>query len=380
MRVLCYTGHACPIGDAYVSARTERSVRIADLAGLMIVLSIASAPIGCDNPSEPLPQPFPPNIEIGVEPAPGSTVDPAAAERVVIHFDRPMDPASLRIVRRMSFLLPLSVADLEGTWNDEHTRVMFELTQYPVQPGTQYEAVFSGLRMAGGELYNLGPYRVHFRTRGIPDLLPLTSESALESRTFCHDFEPDGSDCALRSTLRVESAGADSIWYRWSDAAGKTTGELFRRRPRAIEWLGFDLGVGEAQRRVLWSEPVPLCNLPAARGSRFAASTRTAADGSRLENWECVVAPPESPTHTIRVGALAVQLAFTDATVLDIGYDLIAPGESTAQHRERWWLYPGVGLVRREVRVQRDEAVVFERRRFTPGLPDESSLHLDSTH
>ncbi len=360
-----------------MSVRTERAARIADLARLAIVVSIVTAPIGCDAPNEPLPQPFPPNIQITVEPALGSTVDPPAAERVVLHFDRPMDPTSLRIVRRMSFLLPLSVADLEGSWNDDHTRVVFEMTQYPVQPGTQYEAVFSGLRMAGGELYNLGPYRVHFRTRGIPDLLPAPSESTLESRTFCHDITPDGSDCTSQSTLQVESAGVDSIWYRWSGDDGEVTGELYRRRPRALEWLGFDHGAGDARRRVMWSEPVPLCNLPAARGSRSTASTRTAADGSRLENWECVVASPESPTHTIRVSALAVQLVFTDATVLDIGYDLISPGESSERHRERWWLYPGVGLVRREVRVQRGDVVTFERRRFAPGLPGAASSHRD---
>jgi len=363
--------------SVFVLTRPKRAARMADFAGLAIVLSVVAATIGCDDPSEPLPQPYPPNIGISVDPAPGSTVDPAAAERVVIHFDRPMDPASMRIVRRMSFLLPLSVTDLDGTWNNDRTRVMFELTQYPVQPGASYEAVFSGLRMAGGELYNLGPYRIHFRTRGIPDLLPVNLDSVLESMTFCHDLEPDGSDCTTHSTLRTVFAGRDSIWYRWNDDGGQETGELFRRRPRALEWLGLDTGVGDAWRRVLWSEPLPLCNLPAVRGSRMTAAARTSADGSRLDLWECVVASPESPTHTIRVSGLAVQLAFNDATVLDIGYDLTSPGKPTERHRERWWLYPGVGLVRREIRVQRGDTVSFERRRFAPGLPNETSLHRD---
>lgn len=348
------------------------------IAGVAIAGILFAASIGCDHPSEPLPQPFPPNIEIAVEPALGSTVDAAAAGRVTIRFDQPMDPNSLRIVRRMSFLLPLSVADLQGLWNAEHTRVTFEMSRFPVQSGTQYEAVFSGLRLASGELYNMGPYRIHFRTRGVPNLLPVTLDSGLESRTFCHDLDPDTQDCASHSTLDVEPAGSGSAWYRWTPEEGEPTGELFRRRSRSIEWLGSDMGVGETRRSVLWSEPVPVCDLPAVRGSRWVATTRTAADGSRLENWQSVVASPESPAHTIVAGGWAVQLAFTDATVLEIRYDLIAPGAPVARHSERWWLYPGVGLVRREVRVERGETSVFERRRFTPGLSNDANSHCET--
>lgn len=353
-----------------MSSRLRRVTHLVDLAGRGALSSIVIALTGCDNPSEPLPQPFPPNIRIRVEPAAGSTVDLAAADSVVLTFDRPMDPSSLGVVRRMSFLLPLSIADLDGRWNQDHTRVVFELTQYPVQPGAHYEATFNGLRTAAGELYNLGPYRVHFRTRGIPDLMPVTPDAALEPRTFCHQRDPESTACEARSTLRIETVGSDSLWIRWDGDNGDATGELYRRSPRNLEWLGFETGAGESRRRVLWPEPVPLCNLPAVRGTRATAAWRVAADGTRLDAWQASVAAPESPSHTIRVGGLAVQLAFTDATVLDITYDLTPPGEIAAQHRERWWLYPGVGLVRREIRVRRGDVETFELRRFAPGLPD----------
>jgi len=353
-----------------VSSSLKRVARSVDLTGRGVLWGCLMTLIGCDNPSEPLPQPLPPNIQITAEPMPGATVDLAAADSVVLAFDRPMDPQSLRVVRRMSFLLPLSIVDFEGRWNQDHTRVVFELTRYPVQPGAHYDALFNGLRTADGELFNVGPYRVHFRTRGIPDLMPVTPDEAREPRTFCHQHDSKSTECESHSTLRIETVGSDLLWIRWEGDAGDATGELFRRRPRSLEWLGFETGTGESRHQVLWPEPVPLCNLPAVRGTSVTAASRVATDGTRLDTWKASVAAPESPSHSVQLAGLSVHLAFTDATVLDITYALTPPGETTAQHRERWWLYPGVGLVRREVRVQRGDVATFELRRFTPGLPD----------
>lgn len=344
-------------------------VRACRAGARSLAIGILLAAIGCDAPIDPLPQPFPPNIQIAASPAAGSIVETHAADSLVLAFDRAMDPNSLRLVRRMSFLLPVSITDLAGSWNQDHTRVVFEMSRYAVQPGAHYEAVFTGLRTASGDLYNLGPYRIHFRTRGVPDLLPITTV-ALEPRTFCHDFDPEHTTCGARSTLRVEFAAADSIWHRWDHGDGTITSELLRRRSRGLDWLGFETRTQAASQRVSWSEPLPLCNLPAVRGSRITVAERWGSDGTRLENWEVVVAAPESPAHSIQVGALAVQLAFTDATVLDITYRLMPPGGSTAQVSERWWLYPGIGLVRRQIEIRRGAETRLELRRFAPGLPD----------
>ena len=72
----------------------------------------------------------------------------------------------------------------------------------------------------------------------------------------------------------------------------------------------------------------------------------------------------------VALSGSSVHAGVSAAEAAKLKSELTPLGGITAKHRERWWLYPGVGLVRREVHIQRGDVATFEVRRFAPGLPD----------
>jgi hypothetical protein len=339
-------------------ARARRS------RGALRVLAVAASVVAmpaCQGILEPFPEPLPPNILITCWPEPGSTLDAAAVDRVELRFDRRMDPASLGFVRRMSFLLPLSVEDFAGRWSPDQRSVVFDLTQFPVQPGTLYEATFSGLRTADGDLYNLGPYRVWFRTRGLPDLFPMQVEDLLAARPFCRRVHADSTACASTSTLHFEAAGTDTLALRrecspCSDDDGPRR-DLFRRAGPRLEWVGFDVLApdGTAARTVRWPEPPALFAAPVHAGDRLEATAQESADGTRLESWSAVAGGIEEPVHYVDAPGLPIQLVFSQSRVVSLQSVVVhADGRRETRH-ERWWLCPGLGLVQRDGEVWRSD-------------------------
>jgi hypothetical protein len=340
--------------------------------------ALASLP-ACQGILDPYPEPLPANIAISAWPAPGSSLDAAAADSVVLQFDRSMDPESLRLVRRMSFLFPLTVEHFDGRWSPDHRRVVFDLTQFPVQPGTLYEAVFSGLRTAAGELYNLGPYRVWFRTRGRPDLFPMQMEEALSERPFCHRAHPDSTTCAATSTLHLESTGPDGIALRveCDECAGTEAHrrDLFREVDARVEWLGWDEldAAANPTRSVRWPQPPVLFAAPVRSGDLQVGTPQDAAGGTRLESWTSTVGKLDSPVHYVDAPGLPIQIVFSESRRLELDYVLVHPGGRREARRERWWLYPGIGLVQREIEITRDDPPgrSWELRSYAPTLSDD---------
>jgi hypothetical protein len=331
----------------------------------------------CRSAVEPDPQPYPANIDITSWPAPGATVDVTAADSVELRFSRSMDPNSLRFVRKMCFLLPLTLENFAGRWNSDHSSVVFDLTQFPVQPGTLYEAVFTGLRTAAGDLYNLGPYRVWFRTRGQPDLLPMRPDVRLSTREFCHVDNPESTACAHTSTWRAEAIGDDSLAVRITCdncvGAERDRRELYRKSGSRLEWLGFDVydAAGELSRSVRWPQPPALLDQPVRTGAVQVQSTQTASDGTQLLSWKSTLGNLDSPVHLVSAPGLPIQIVFSESRLVDIDLTLVDPDGVTEHRTERWWLYPGVGLVRRELKSERSDSPGqrYELQSYAPDVP-----------
>lgn len=311
---------------------------------------------GCDTAVAPLPRPLPPNIEIHASPTYGDTIDATASPTLSIEFNRPMDPYSLLLLRRIAFLLPISADRLDGHWNPERTRVDFRLTQFPLQPGATYEAVFAGLRTADGELYNKSPFTVLFSVRGTPDLLPMHPHPRLATRDFCRWIGNPSGACDAELVMQSASFGTDSLAVETRCATCSTPErrDLFRQRGAEIQWIGFDThdAGGALRQSVRWRQPPTLFRLPPRSGATFELPPQTAPDGTSLSTWKARLVGTESPAEVVGASVLPVQIAFTDSWVLEVESSLTTPGNPTEQRTERWWLYPGVGLVQRESRSQ----------------------------
>jgi len=314
--------------------------------------------LGCGDVQAPLPQPLPPNIDIRSTPAYGDTVAPDSARTLVLEFSRPMEPYSLLLLRRISFLLPVSVDALEGHWNDDRTRVEFRLLDFPVQPGATYEAVFAGLRTADGELYNRSPYAVLYDVDGVPDLLPMSPHARLASREFCRRIGKTSGTCNVQIVMHSASVGLDSMALetRCASCANPERRDLFRRLGDQVQWLGFDIYAksGALQRSVRWRQPPGIFALPPRQGATLGSAVQTAPDGTTLEQWSARLAGTDSPGQLVVASVVPIQVQFTRSWVVEIESRIAVPG-SVPEHRlERWWLYPGVGLVRRETRLERE--------------------------
>ncbi len=337
-------------------------------------LAAAWLALGCENLQAPLPRPLPPNIDIRSIPASGDTVGPDSARTLVLEFSRPMEPYSLLLLRRISFLLPLSAERLEGEWNGDSTRVEFRLVNFPVQPGAAYGVVFAALRTADGELYNHSPYEVRYAVRGVPDLLPMSPDPRLESREFCRRIGKTSGPCSLRWVMRSVSAGPDSLAVETlcTGCAHPERRDLYRRLGDEVQWLGFDLydDSGALQRSVRWRQPPGIFALPPQRDAAFGSVAQTAPDGTVLLQWSARLAGTESPVQVVYASGLPVPVEFTASWVVEIESGIAYPGFAPETRKERWWLYPGVGLVRRETQRQLEggTAAPLESDSYVPGV------------
>jgi hypothetical protein len=318
----------------------------------------AVAGLACEAPLDPYPQPLPPNIDIVATPAAGDTLDAAAADSVVLQFDHRMDPESLWLVRRISFLLPLTVDHLDGTWNVTRTRLVFNLNRFPVQPGATYEALLVGLRTAAGELYNGGPYPILFYTRGVPDLFPIPAHSRLAGRDFCRRPAGSTGDCTELLTLVSAPFGADSLLLATTceDCGGFRRADFFRKTTAGIEWLGFDLPDGDARQSVRWPAPPLFVGATPEPGATWTAPAQRAADGTQLLAWNVADTGIDAPAARLSGSNLPIQVTFPASHVLRFDFTLEFASGVREHRRERWWLHPGVGLVRREIHVERSDA------------------------
>lgn len=350
-----------------------RTLRRRHFTGCLLACLAAWLLVGCQSPDQPLPRPLPANIDISTWPEIGARVAPNLTDSISIQFSRSMDPSSLTYVPRMSFLFPLTVEPLEGRWSEDTKRVAFDLSGFPVQPGTLYEAVFSGLRTRDGDLYNLGPLRFHFRTAGEPDLFPAHPHTLVASRTFCHR-RGDASDCTHTSRLETEERDGNEVsWYYQCDSCPLRRRDFFRQGISRIEWLGFETldDSGVRERNVRWTHPPVLLNLPATPGRSWQAAAQAAPDGTSLSQWKVVVRAPDSPTFELSTGGFTIDLVFSECTVFDVEYVLAQSGADAEHRRERWWMYPGVGLVRREIHSEIEARSSYELQVYTPILSED---------
>jgi len=326
--------------------------------------------VGCTAIQDPFPAPLPPNLRITPTPALDARVDAAATTSVRLDFDQPMDRESAQQVTRVSFLLPVALRNFDGTWNAASSAVEFELSHFPTQPGALYEARFTGLRTAAGELYNGGPFEMRFETTGHPDLFPLRPHPRVATRNYCRRTGSATAAC-LTATLHADSIGIDSLRVHSAcEDCIEARDDFFRGRASRIEWLGWDDTDFDdtVLRGVRWLDPPALLTAGMKAGDTLTGSAQAGASGVELLSWRSTHRGTQSPTQSIRAGAGTVEVVYSRATMLDLDYALRIDGIEEL-HWERWWLLPGVGLVRRETRIQRGAdapQTVFES--FTPSL------------
>lgn len=345
--------------------------------GAVVLLTAAGAALGglagCEDVVVPVPEPLPPNIEIAAYPPAGTTVRVEDAARIRLDFSRSMDRESLRAVRRVSFLMPVSAENLAGRWSDNDRHLEFDLTRFPLQRGATYQVVFVGLRAADGELYNRGPYKILFRIAGEPDLLPMQPSSRIATRLFCHRIGASDDGCSIASSQRAWSSGTDTLTLerRCDECREPVRRDLFRRDVNRIVWLGFDLELAAPApvSQVRWPHPPAFVAFPLRSGQVLTAPDQSAPGGTGLRDWTATDSGKESPVYTFSGFGAPVQIVFDDCRVIALDYTL-TDATSTERHRERWWLYPGVGLVRRETRIERGGEESVELETYTPSISD----------
>jgi len=348
--------------------KTMSRSRLHDFVRAVAMLPVIAA-AGCSNVEDPYPQPLPPNLEIAAEPAAGDVVDAAGTVALALRFDQPMERESLRHVQRVSFLVPLAVRDFDGVWTDSDHRVRFDLTSFPTQSGAAYEVRFIGLRKKDGELYNGGPFEMHFRTAGTPDLLPVRPHPRVATRVYCRTTA--GGACTS-VVLHSENAGGDSVRvHSTCEDCTESRDDWYRRVDNRIQWLGWDvLDADEGLvQSVRWPSPPVLFADGTRTGSAFTAARQVSASGVELQRWRATNRGTGSPVYDFPTGDGSVEVVYNEATILELDYALLAPGGVPEAIRERWWLLPGVGIVRRETRVARDGVTVrSDADLFTPSV------------
>lgn len=326
--------------------------------------------LGCTAIQDPFPAPLPSNLRITPTPALDARVDPAVTTHVRLDFDQPMDRGSAQQVTRVSFLLPVALRNFDGTWNATSSAVEFELSHFPTQPGALYEARFTGLRTAAGELYNGGPFEMRFETTGRPDLFPLRPHPRVATRNYCRRTGSATAACQI-TTLHADSIGVDSLRvHSTCEDCLEARDDFFRGRASRIEWLGWDdTSIDDTVlRRVRWVDPPAFLAAGMSAGDEITGRAQTGAAGVELLHWRSTHRGTDSPAQSIRAGAGTVEVVYSRSTRLDLDYTLRIDGVEES-HLERWWLLPGVGLVRRETRLQRgNDAPQTTFESFTPSL------------
>lgn len=330
--------------------------------------------LGCAEIQGPFPVPLAPNLQITPTPARDALVDAAAIERVELAFDQPMDRGSVQQVTRISFLLPVAVRDLDGIWNADDSAVAFEFGSFPTPQGALYEARFTGLRTAAGVLYNGGPFELRFETLGTPDLFPLRPHARVATRNYCRRTGSSTAAC-LTTTMHADSIGTDSLRvHSTCEDCIEARDDFYHGRAGRIEWLGWDdTDFDDAVlRRVRWTQPPALVATGTRLGDVLGGMPQISPSGVTLLRWRSTNRGTASPTQPVRAGAGTLEVVYSRSTMIDLDYALRIDGVEESRV-ERWWLLPGVGLVRRETRVQRDGGPVqttFES--FIPSLTNVS--------
>ena len=351
-----------------VGARVARASRRTYAVYVAIAMATASS---CGEIDDPFPTPLPANLTIAPTPAVDARVAPSALHSVQLDFDRPMDPTSVHRVLRVSFLLPVALHDLDGRWSADNEHVAFDLTEFPIQPGALYEASFVGLRMASGELYNGGPFDLRFATTGEPDLFPLRPHARIATRSFCHRDPASRSQCT-DITLHADSTGVDSVRvHSTCEDCVEARDDWYRGTQGRIDWLGWDvLDLDErVTARVRWPQPLPLVRHGSRAGETLVGAPQSTAAGVELLRWRTVNQGVDSPSHALALSEGTVTVVYSRSTVLAVVYALRLADGDVETHDERWWLLPGVGLVRRETTVQHgDAAPVRSVDTFVPSL------------
>jgi hypothetical protein len=140
---------------------------------------------------------------------------------------------------------------------------------------------------------------------------------------------------------------------RCLDCPGVERRDWYRRQAQRILWVGFDEmdPAGSVTRSVRWPEPVVVFQSPLQRRDRFTAAPQTSADGTTLSGWTAQYTGNESLSRAISASVLPIQIVFSESKVVSLEYKLESPGAPAEHRSERWWLYPGVGIVKREARI-----------------------------
>jgi hypothetical protein len=187
--------------------------------------------------------------------------------------------------------------------------------------------------------------------------LPLSPHPRLESREFCRRIGKTTGSCNVQLVMRSTSVGLDSMALetRCASCANPERRDLFRRVGDEVQWLGFDVyaSSGVLQRSVRWRQPPGLFALPPQQGATLVSPAQTAEDGTVLALWSARLAGTESPGQLVLASVVPIQVEFTASWVVEIESQISSPGSAPEYRLERWWLYPGVGLVRRETRIER---------------------------
>src|SRR5262249_37590005 len=169
-----------------------------------------------------------------------------------------------------------------------------------------------------------------------------------------------------------DSMGVDSVRvHSTCEDCVQARDDWYRGQNGRIEWLGFDVVDLDDQvtSRVRWPQPLPLVRRGSRQGETLDGAPQSTPVGIDVVRWHTMNTGVDSPSHPLVLSEGTVSVVYSRSTVLAVDYALRLADGSLEAHAERWWLLPGVGLVRRTVTVQRGDAAPSESiDTFVPSL------------
>src|SRR5262249_13306888 len=105
-------------------------------------------------------------------------------------------------------------------------------------------------------------------------------------------------------------------------------------------------------RSTRWPHPLPVLAFGTRAGMTLTSPAATAASGVELVRWRTTDSGRDDTSYTLDLAGGSVEVAYSGCTVLAVAYVLRASDGDVEAHEERWWLLPGVGLVRRDADVR----------------------------
>jgi hypothetical protein len=189
---------------------------------------------------------------------------------------------------------------------------------------------------------------------------------------FCRTTTTDAEHCESEFVIEAFNVDPDEVMLetRCLDCAFPERRDWYRKYQQRVLWTGFDEidGTGAVTRSVRWGEPPVVYSSPIQRRDVFETPAHSSSDGTMITGWRSRYIGNESPVRAISASVLPIQVVFSDSKIVQIEYTIESPG-SLPQHRvERWWLYPGVGTIRREARITEDGAERLEIDAYTPPI------------